>query len=89
MSTRAEIDGDELVVNGQKIWTSFAHIADYQELLVRTEPDGRSTSGITWVICDMHAPGMEIREIMTIDGAAGLLRGVLRRRPHPIEQCGR
>jgi alkylation response protein AidB-like acyl-CoA dehydrogenase len=70
LSCRAEIDGDHLVVNGQKIWTSFADVADYQELLVRTNSEGRKHHGITWVIGDMHLPGIEIRPIHTMDGGA-------------------
>ena len=66
----AEVDDDHLVVNGQKIWTSFADVADYQELLVRTNSEGRKHAGITWVICDMHLPGIEIRPIHTMDGGA-------------------
>jgi len=68
LSTRAVIDGDDLVVSGQKIWTSFAQIAEFQELLVRTDPDAPKHKGITWVICPMSAPGMEIRPIRTMAG---------------------
>lgn len=68
LRTRAEIDGDHLVVNGQKIWTTNAHLCDYQELLVRTgAPDSRHR-GITWVICDMRTPGIDIRPIKALDG---------------------
>jgi alkylation response protein AidB-like acyl-CoA dehydrogenase len=70
LSTRATIEGDELVVNGQKIWTSFGQIAEYQELLVRTDPDAPKHKGITWVICPMDAPGIDIRPIKTLAGNA-------------------
>jgi alkylation response protein AidB-like acyl-CoA dehydrogenase len=68
LQTRAEIDGDHLVVNGQKIWTSFGHIAEVQELLVRTDPAAPKHKGITWVICPMDAPGLDIRPIKTLAG---------------------
>lgn len=70
LRTRATIEGDELVVNGQKIWTSFAHIADFQELLVRTDPDAPKHRGISWVVLDMKTPGLTVRPIRTIDGNA-------------------
>jgi alkylation response protein AidB-like acyl-CoA dehydrogenase len=70
LSTRAVIDGDELVVTGQKIWTSFANIADHQELLVRTTRGDSKHHGITWVICDMNSPGIDVRPIESIEGSA-------------------
>jgi alkylation response protein AidB-like acyl-CoA dehydrogenase len=68
--TRGVIDGDELVVTGQKIWTSFAHVADYQELVVRTDPASERHKGLTWIICDMHLPGITVRQIPTMDRGA-------------------
>jgi alkylation response protein AidB-like acyl-CoA dehydrogenase len=70
LRTRAVRDGDELVVTGQKIWTSFAMFADYQELLVRTNPDAPRHRGLTWVICDMSLDGIDVRPIRTLDGGA-------------------
>src|SRR3954447_11293638 len=57
LRTRAERDGDEYVLNGQKIWTSFGHVAEYCEMLVRTNPDPevRKQAGITWLIVPMDA----------------------------------
>lgn len=69
LSTRAYRDGDEYVINGQKIWTSFAHVADYCELLVRTDPKTKH-GGITWLIMPMDAPGIDLRPINTIAGSS-------------------
>jgi alkylation response protein AidB-like acyl-CoA dehydrogenase len=68
LKARAVIDGDDLVINGQKTWTSYANVADHQELLVRTDPEAPKHKGISWVICDMHLPGIDIRPITTMHG---------------------
>ena len=68
LKTRADIDGDYLVVNGSKIWTSNAHLCDYQELLVRTDSDSAKHRAISWVICDMRTPGIELRPILIMTG---------------------
>jgi alkylation response protein AidB-like acyl-CoA dehydrogenase len=68
LKCRAELDGDHLVVNGTKIWNSFADVADYQELLVRTDNSGKKHQGISWVICDMKLPGVDVRPIKAMSG---------------------
>ena len=70
LRTKAVVDGEHLVVSGQKLWTSFATVADYQELLVRTDNTGSKHKGITWVICDMSTPGIDVRPIETIEGGS-------------------
>ncbi|OHV24687.1 acyl-CoA dehydrogenase [Parafrankia soli] len=68
LRTSAVREGDEYIVNGQKIWSTRAHVADYGGLLVRTDPDARKHRGISWLILDMHSPGVEVRPMRTIDG---------------------
>ena len=66
--TRGRVDGDDLVIDGHKIWSTFADLADWQELLVRTDPEARTGGALSWMICPMDAPGITIRPIRTMAG---------------------
>jgi alkylation response protein AidB-like acyl-CoA dehydrogenase len=68
LRTRGDIDGDHVVINGHKTWTSNGHYADFQELVVRTDPNSSRHHGLTWLICDMRSPGIEVRPIKTMGG---------------------
>jgi alkylation response protein AidB-like acyl-CoA dehydrogenase len=70
LRTRAVRDGDDYVLDGQKIWCSFGHIADVGEFLVRTDPDAPKHKGISWLILPMDTPGIEIRPIRTVLGSS-------------------
>jgi alkylation response protein AidB-like acyl-CoA dehydrogenase len=69
LSTRATRDGDTYVVNGQKIWTSYAHAAAFGILICRTDPAAQKHHGITYLICPMDAPGVTVRPIVEMTGA--------------------
>ncbi len=68
--TRAERRGEHYVVNGQKVWSSFAHIADYCILVTLSDPEAPRYQGLTYLIVDMHAPGVEVRPLRQITGEA-------------------
>jgi alkylation response protein AidB-like acyl-CoA dehydrogenase len=70
LTTRAERDGDEYVVHGQKVWTTFAHVAQYGILLARTDPAAEQHRGISYFVLDMRSPGITARPIRQMDGNA-------------------
>ena len=70
LQTKAIVDGEDFIINGQKIWTSGAQIADMMFCLVRTEPEAAKHKGISYILIDMKTPGIEVRPLMTMTGHA-------------------
>jgi len=68
--TSARLEGDHFVVDGQKVWSSFAHIADWCILVTRSDPDSEKHAGLTYLVVDMHSPGVEVRPLRQITGEA-------------------
>jgi alkylation response protein AidB-like acyl-CoA dehydrogenase len=68
LATRAVLDGDEWIVDGQKVWTTWGSDADFAILLARTDPSLAKNKGITYFLIDMHQPGVEVRELRHISG---------------------
>ena len=68
--TSARLEGDRFVVNGQKVWSSFAHIADWCILVTRSDPESQRHAGLTYLLVDMHAPGVDVRPLRQITGEA-------------------
>jgi len=85
LQTRAVRDGDVYRVTGHKIWTSFAQVADFCELLVRTNPDAPKHKGISWLIMPMDLPGIEIRPLATIMGESDFSEVFLEDVQIPVE----
>jgi alkylation response protein AidB-like acyl-CoA dehydrogenase len=70
LQTKAVLQGDYYVINGQKIWTSYANYSDWMFMLVRTDPSAKKQEGITFILVDMETPGVEVRPIKLISGSS-------------------
>lgn len=70
LKTRALRDGDEFVVDGQKVWTSYAHAAEWGILIARTDQGAERHAGITFFVIDMHSPGIDVRPLRQMNGEA-------------------
>ena len=89
VSTTAELDGDQWVINGQKVWTSMAHLSQWCFVVARTEKGSKRHAGLSYLLVPLDQPGVEIRPDRAADRDGGLQRGVLRRRPHRRRSRGR
>ena len=70
LATRAERDGDEWLLNGQKVWTTLAHISSFGLIIARSNPDAPKHKGMTAFLVDMKAPGVDVRPLFQITGEA-------------------
>ena len=70
LATRAVRDGDEWILNGQKVWTTLAHTSKFGMVLARTDPEAEKHRGLTYFVVDMHAPGVEVRPLRQMTGDA-------------------
>ena len=86
LATRAESDGDHWLVTGQKVWTTWAHLADFGVLLARTDPDVPKRQGVTYFLLDLHQPGVEVRPLRHITGEVDFNEVFLDRAIVPDEQ---
>lgn len=85
LRTRAVREGDHFVVNGQKVWTSLGHRADWCQLYVRTDPDAPKHQGISCLLVDMSLPGIEARPLVTLNGASDFAEVFIRDVRVPVD----